>query len=351
VSWEAVNLAAPEFAKPSEPPAVAGLIYAGKRHKISGQPESLKTLIAFILGLEHSRGGLGKFAIVDFEMGENATRLLLDDLGASLDEIADVNYFNASGPPEAADLEALIDAGVTLAIIDSAAGAYDISDLDDNKRADVERFSRLWIAPLWLRGITTIVLDHVVKNSDSRGRYAIGSERKLGAVDVHLGFERVHVLSRGGTGLVRIATHKDRAGHLARPHAAELELRSDPETHRITWEFKPASSDERGESWKPSFLMERVLEYLSRNPEPISRSALANAVKGNRQYLFQAIDCLIDDGRLRLEDRKVVPVLRNVPGTFPVDERNGTFLVPSLQEERFSGTPFRADDIPIEGIS
>jgi hypothetical protein len=48
------------------------------------------------------RAGAGTFAIVDFEMGEHATRLLLQDLGATLDEIRSVYYTEASGPAEQA---------------------------------------------------------------------------------------------------------------------------------------------------------------------------------------------------------------------------------------------------------
>jgi hypothetical protein len=90
--------------------------------------------------------------------------------------------------------------------------------------------------------------------------------------------------------------------------------------------------------------MERVLEHVnSSSYVPVTRSKLADDVKGNRSYLLQAIDILIDEGNLRLQDRKIVtvPVPRNVPGTFPSEERNGN--VPrssSLQEERLSGTTF-----------
>src|SRR5262249_11905027 len=156
-----------------------------------GPPEAAKTLAELILGLEWRRAGLGDFALIDFEMGEHATRGLLDDLGASLEEVASVYYVPATSLPEADDIAAVEAAGVTFAVIDSAAGAYGVSGLDDNKRADTEQFSRSWIAPLWTRGITTLIIDHVVKNSDNRGRYAIGSERKLGTVDVALGFEPV----------------------------------------------------------------------------------------------------------------------------------------------------------------
>jgi hypothetical protein len=327
VSWQRVDLADPQYEQPTEPPAVCGLIYKGKRHALSGPPEAAKTLAALIFGLEQMRAGGGTFAIVDFEMGEHATRLLLHDLGATLDEIASVYYVNPTGPPEPADLDAIAAAGVTLAIIDAAAGAYDASGLDDNKRADAEMFSRFWITPLWRLNITTITLDHVVKNSDARGRYAIGSERKLGTVDVHLGLEPVKQLHRGASGLVRIVTHKDRPGHLPRPRAAELELHSDPDTHQITWTLNPAnedSGDSATDSWRPTVLMDRVLDYLGQQTEPVTCNTVAGAVRGQRQYIMEAIRCLIADGTIAEQagtrGAKLISTTRPVPGSEPVPE-------------------------------
>jgi hypothetical protein len=178
MNWQPLNLTADEYAKPTEPPAILGLIYRGKRHGISGPPESAKTLLALAIGLEWYRAGLGRFALIDFEQGAATTRLLLEELGATKDELADIYYVEADAPPTPTDINMMLPAGVTLAIVDAAAGAYDASGLDDNKRADVERFARTWIVPLWQVGCTTLLLDHVVKNSETRGRYAIGSERK-----------------------------------------------------------------------------------------------------------------------------------------------------------------------------
>ena len=42
-NWQPINLAAPEFDQPTEPPALYGLIYAEKRHALSGPPEAVKT--------------------------------------------------------------------------------------------------------------------------------------------------------------------------------------------------------------------------------------------------------------------------------------------------------------------
>ncbi len=298
MSWLAINLAAPEFARPSEPPDTLGLFYRGKRHALSGPSEAAKTLLAQIGLLEHMRGGRGRGAFADFENDEATTRLMLVELGASLDEIGSVYYFNPTEPPDDADVASLVDAGVTLLVIDSAAGAYDASGLDDNKRSDAERFARTWIRPFYERGIATVVVDHVTKNPDSRGRFQIGSERKLGTVDVHLGLESVRNLHRGASGLVRIATHKDRPGHLARPVAAEVELTSDPETHAISWrllEADRASSD--GAAWQPTVLMAKVSAWLAEQTAPVPRSAVEKAGLGKSAiYVRRALDALLAEG-------------------------------------------------------
>jgi hypothetical protein len=346
VTWERKDLSLPAYQQPSEPPITCGLLYRGKRHAISGPPESAKTLAALILGLEHVRAGNGRFAFVDFENDERSTRLLLDELGATVDEIADVYYVAPDGPPEPADLDEIEAAGVTFAIIDAAAGAYAVSDLDDNKRIDTEHFATTWITPLWRRGIATALIDHVVKNPDSRGRYAIGSERKLGMADVHLGLEAVHRFSRGGNGLIRITVHKDRPGHLKRPHAAELHLNSDPDTHQIGWEFTSAaasSDDGTADSWRPTVLMDRVVEHLSRVDEPVSRNDIVKAVTGKREYVLKAIGYLVDDGKIAEHGRK----LQLVPGSqlVPNGSRNHSQEEPvpgslSLQEEPLPGTTY-----------
>jgi hypothetical protein len=153
-----------------------------------------------------------------------------------------------------------------------------------------------------VRGITVVLIDHVVKNPESRGKYAIGSERKLGQVDVHLGLEVVKALTRGGGGVVKVVTHKDRPGHLRRPRAGELRLESDPDTHQISWTFDGPTendpSDEQANGFRPTVLMDRVLEYLSGQEDPVSRNSVCSAVRGTKQYVLHAIDVLVADKRV-----------------------------------------------------
>ena len=299
-SWQPIDLLALADTPP-ERPSVGGLLYRGARHVFSGEPESGKTFAAFALGLEAIRA-CGRILHLDFEMYAARTRERLREMGATDDELACWVHVEPDAPPRDGDLAALLALDPTFAIIDAAAGAYDMAGLDDNARKDVERFARMIVRPLSRADVGTIVIDHVTKSKETRGRFAIGSERKVGGVDVHLGFEAVRPLHRGATGLVKITTAKDRFGFLPRPHAADLELVSDPETNAITWTLRPAAQHDPADeaaSFRPTVLMERVSIYLEQSSGQMSRNTIETDVKGNREYIRVALNVLTREGYVR----------------------------------------------------
>lgn len=295
VNWLRRDLTDPLLRVPPEPPAIEGLVYRKKRHVLSGPQESAKTLVAYWLLLQAHRQG-NQVAIVDFEMGDVAASQLLIDLGASTDELAAIYYTEPEGPPTDHDLAEILDQNTRYALIDAAAGAYDTSGLDDMSRKDAERFARLWIRPLWRNNIGTLVLDHVTKDPKSRGKYAIGSERKTGQADVHLGFDALKPLSRGGNGLVRVTVHKDRPGFLARPTVAMVDLTSHPDTHALTVTLRDAHPVDDSGEFRPTIYMERVSRELQKHPDSRSRNEIEEGVKGKRNYVRDAIDWLVRDG-------------------------------------------------------
>lgn len=294
MTWEPMNLGAlPE--RPPVTPSIGGLIYPGSRCVWSGVPESAKTWAALAVALEEIRAG-NTVMHVDFEMFAYETRDRLKAMGATDDEVAAVLHVEPDVEATELTIAELADAWKpSLVFIDAAAGAFALQGLDDNKRADVEYFSRTLIDPFRARGIATVVLDHVTKNSETRGRFSIGSERKVGGADVHLGFEPVVPFGRGRTGLFKVVTHKDRFGHLTRPNAAELELRSDPDTFAVTWQFRPATSAAGDDGFRPTALMEKVSRYLERQSEPVSRTNVEENVTGKATYVRRAIDVLVSE--------------------------------------------------------
>lgn len=292
-SWTPILLTSLPEKPPVEPTlGEVGLVYPGKRHVFSGPQESAKTLAAYAIALQVVRHG-GTVLIIDFEMGAWDARNRLRELGATHDELQHMPYIEPHEPATEQHIAALVTAQPALVIIDAAAGAYDLQSLDDNKRQDVERLSRLYIRAFWRHGIATIMLDHVVKNAEGRGKYAIGSERKVGGADVHLGFETVVPIKRGAQGVYHIVTHKDRGGFLKRGRLADLHLSSHPDTHQITWEFRPAAETEDDRPQLPTILMERASHYLESQTEPVTRNQIVLNTKGNAEFVRAAIDHLV----------------------------------------------------------
>jgi hypothetical protein len=286
---------------PEKPPVQpdlgqTGLVYPGKRHVFSGPPESAKTLAAYCILIQIARcGGMG--ILIDFEMGGYDARKRLYELGASAAEINRIPYIEPDQPASGARIERLVDLNPHLVVIDASAGVYALEGLDDNKRLDVEKVSSLYVKAFWRNQIATILIDHVVKDSEARGRYAIGSERKLGGADVHLGFDPITAISRGTSGKYKITTHKDRGGFLKRGHLADMELSSDPITHSIAWAFtEPVVSTDDTGGFRNTIYMERISDKLSGELEPVSVNEVKRRVKGTGERVGDAIATLITEG-------------------------------------------------------
>ena len=293
--------------KSPEPTVGAGyIVYPGARHIFMGEPESGKTIAVYAIALEELRSRpVGWVALVDFEMGPELACRRFREMGATdqeLDRIVCFTPDTAPRPGEVADVllgrDDTPEPNPLLVVYDSWAGASALLGLDDNKRADIETFAAVYIVPLWSNGITTIVLDHVTKSREGRARWAIGSERKLGVVDVALGFEVIHQMSRGNEGLLRVVASKDRFGYLSRPTAVMIEVHSDPDTHAITWTWKPPAASERSEDgFRPTVLMGRVSAFLEKQTEPVSLRTIENAGLGkSREWIRKAVEALAAEG-------------------------------------------------------
>ena len=299
-SWQPVNLIDAETAPPA-PPSVLDVFYAGARHVPSGEPEAFKSWIALVACVDEIQAG-NAVVYVDFEMGGSETLQRLRALGAPDELIADrFVYVEPTEPlPDpsilADVLELIAERQPTLIVVDSLMGLLELHGLDPNSGVDIERLYRTVVNPLREHGAAIVVLDHLVKQKDARGKFVIGSERKIGVAEVHLTVEVKAPFGRGRTGEARLVTKKDRRGWLARPTAAELTLRSDTTTGRVTWQLDTRDRDTQPPPFRPTHLMQRVSSYLETRTEPVSRTTILADVQGKAQALRIAIDTLISEG-------------------------------------------------------
>jgi hypothetical protein len=307
-SWTPVDLVASDTAPP-EPPTIGGIVYPGRRHLFSGEPESLKSWLLLILCVDEMQAGRNVFYI-DHEMGQRDTLERLRHLGATDQQIADhLTYLEPDQPmtshPILRDVQAMLEARQpTLICIDAFIGALDLHGCDPNSGQDVERFYRSVVNPLRAHGAAIVILDHLPKDKENRGKFAIGSERKVGAADVHLRFDVTEPFGRGKTGRANLTTKKDRPGYLSRPRAAELELASDPDTNDIshTLTISEASSEPHTDL-RPTVLMEKISRYLeSQDGQAVSRAIIDDAVIGKAKYKRLALTLLVSEGYAAEED-------------------------------------------------
>jgi hypothetical protein len=354
-SWTPQNLADLPDVPPVTPTLGGlGLVYPGKRHVFSGPQESAKTLAAYVIGLAVIRSG-SPVVLIDFEMGPWDAKTRLKELGASDDDLGSLLYVEPDTGPGAHSVTRLCAHNPALVVLDAAAGAFSADGLDDNSRKDVERWSGAWVTPFWKAGIATIVLDHVTKNVETRGSYAIGSERKVGGADVHLGFSVITPIRRGSHGRYQITTHKDRGGCLKRGKLATFELHSDPETHHFTWAFVPAQEVDEEHAFRPTGLMEKVSRWLEMQVDPQPRSAIEKAKLGKGEYVRIALDLLLKEGYLEESEgargARLTEVVRAYREAQDDLVPTSSHLVPEIAESTSSlvPPPFRGDE-DVDGV-
>jgi hypothetical protein len=296
-SWSPQNLVAVASAPP-EPPTIGGLLYPGKRTLLSGETESLKTWAALVLAkAETDASHTVAWADLD-AMGAAELLSRLRALGVSDDVIAEqFLYFEPSerlvGDLLTDVLDEIREHRVRLFVIDAFNPMLSLHGLDPNNTSDVETFWRETATPITETGAAPVLIDHVVKNSESRGKYAIGSERKASGAIVHIGFKIVQPFSRGGTGKTVLTTHKDRPGFLPRPSIGTLTLDSDSD--RITYRLE-ADRAHVGGSFRPTRLMEKISDYIASRDEPPSKNDVEKSVSGNNDGKRTAVNALITEG-------------------------------------------------------
>jgi hypothetical protein len=307
-SWEPVDIdSVLRGERVTLPPAVlersdgVKLIYPGRLNVFMGDSESCKTWIAdAAVAAELNQGH--HVIILDYEDSAETTVERLRSLGVSADNIsAWLTYTNPAGKfdelAEAVLQEAIKGRGdPTLAVVDGVTEAMADIGLDPISGPDVATF--YGGAPRWLAhtGAAVTLIDHVTKSTEGRGRWAIGSERKISGLDgAAYGFDVIEPFGRGRTGKVKMTVSKDRLGHIRQHEGpkrliALIELQSWPDGG-VTINIDPPDP-ESSTGFKPTHLMEKVSKVITAQPG-LSITALRKAVGGGHGYIDLALELLI----------------------------------------------------------
>ncbi|MBF6047737.1 AAA family ATPase [Streptomyces sp. NRRL B-1677] len=285
----------------------AGLFYPGRLHSIFAEPEAMKTWLA--LTVATAELALGNAVVyLDFEDEEGGIVSRLLALGAPAADIAErFHYFRPDGPFGDAGRAALapyLTKPTTFAVVDGVTEAMGMFGLKPKDDTDVAGFWR--ILPRWLaeQGPAVLLLDHVNKDRENRGRWATGSQHKLSGLNgCAFVLENITPLAPGQTGKSRMRVAKDRPGQVrknALPGSngalhwfADFVVESQVDGSAMVSMPAPVQHDG---PFRPTALMKRVSDALSTAREPLSVRGVLDRVSGKQDAVRRALALLVDEG-------------------------------------------------------
>lgn len=285
-----------------------GLFYAGRMHSIVGESEGGKTWFALMAVASELAAG-NAVVFIDFEDDAPGVVGRLLALGADRQHIRDRFAYIRPEDPLTMGFnrqeigQALGDLRPTFVPVDGVTEGMAMHGMELKDNTDVAKFGRLLLRPIAEFGAAVATLDHVVKDKEGRGRYAIGGVHKLNGINGAMYIlENRTPFGVGLTGKSTVRIAKDRPGQLRRhalPHTsglhwfADFVLKSHDETFAEAALYPPVENDG---PFRPTSVMKKVSEALTDPKEPMTVRAIEARVGGNKGVLAAAIARLVDEG-------------------------------------------------------
>jgi hypothetical protein len=315
-SWQPVDLAPilrGESVTP-QPSAFARddgvmMLYPGRINLFMGETESCKSWAATFAAKQSLEAG-AHVVYVDFEDTPEQTVERLRAVGATAEQItAGLTYVQPDSLFD--DLARIVledeitaKGAPALAVVDGVTEAMALAGLSPDNGSDVAAFYASF--PHWLAraGAAVVVVDHVTKNTDTRGRWAIGSERKIsGLTGAGYAFDTIAPFGRGRTGKVKVTVSKDRCGYVRQHEGtgrviAMLELRSWPDGGVTVSVGVPEAATE-GPA-RPTHIMATLSGLIASKPG-ISTNQLRASVKCKVMTTTLALELLEAERYIRVE--------------------------------------------------
>jgi hypothetical protein len=201
------------------------LIYPGKEHAVIGEMEAGKGWFALVCAVEEMRAGRRVLYIHFEEADPLDTVERLRTLGCTNELV--LTYFAFVGPSKAIkpkQRRRLARMGAALVVLDGVNEGMSLHKADIRDENGAAEFRRIMVKPFTARGAAVISLDHVVKDRETRDRYALGSIHKGNALDGALiVLETQDAFGRNQRGRSSVFVGKDRPGFL-RQHGRPTKL-------------------------------------------------------------------------------------------------------------------------------
>lgn len=192
------------------------LIYPGKEHAVMGEMESGKTWYALACVAAELGAGQPVVYIHFEEPDPSGTIERLRLLGVAAEDILKLLRFVAPQRQVTRQtLRRLLDPAPSLVVLDGVNEAMALHGWGIREESGAADFRRHLVTPCTRAGAATLACDHVVKDTERRGRNALGSIHKGNAIDGALiMLENADPFGRGLRGRSHVFITKDRPGQL-----------------------------------------------------------------------------------------------------------------------------------------
>ncbi len=296
------------------------LFYPQAVHSLFSEPSVGKTTVAGMAVVQEMEAG-HRVVYLDYEdiLPRLARRLLALDVSrlALLDRF----HYARPGPLDDAGAAALVahvaDLSPTLVVVDGVAEALTAQGLDEGEPGDIARFYAMLCRPLAATGAAVVLLDHVAKDKEGRGRWARGSGHKLAAIDgAAYTLTATVPFSRHRSGRLLMTIAKDRPGAIGATGDVAAVIRLEPigGGQRLVVTIDPSLYVETDTAAPAAGVSEQlrstVLEVVSKLSEggtAPSRNRIAEHVRARKVSFRDAVlgTCLASleqDGKIVLQE-------------------------------------------------
>lgn len=265
------------------------LFYRGMVHSIAGEPGTGKSWIALAAVAETVRNH-ERCLYIDYEDTPGGISSRLMTLGLTSEEVSEyVDYIEPDGPVTEADLARIDAHNYSFAVIDSVGESLAVEGESPNDDDGVARWFRKLPRRLARKGTTVANVDHQAKNRDGRGLWAIGSQRKMAAINgAAYVVEAIKAPTKEDGGIVRIICAKDRHGAWRKGEEVAIVRMSGGEHMRITIE-QPIQDD------MDHVNMQILSEFLRENgPNTVTR--IRDNAPVSKAKVNAALEALVELG-------------------------------------------------------
>jgi hypothetical protein len=287
----------------------AGLIYEGRVHSIYGESESGKSWIAQIATAELLKSDQ-KVIYIDFESDALDIVNRLKNLGVSRANLLQYfTYIRPDGPRDVDDpywQDILEPKSATLIVIDGVTESLTMWGGETKDNDAITRWMRIFPRTVaTASGAAVVLIDHITKNAETRGRFAIGGQAKLATIDgaAYL-VEPLEALSPGRVGTLTMRVTKDRPGFIRKvsgmwrksdrtQEAAIFTI--DSTRAQIEYVIGVPLAEDEAEANKEFKKLREIAEFINYFPGS-NRRIIQEGVQGSKETVGIGISDLIAGG-------------------------------------------------------